>query len=1140
MSATLASLEVRGEVRAADFVLARLGGAPACRLDTAILRATVLRLQRALACEAERAAETPVVETALYRLVPHLAESLRRRVLDLRRCVRNDGPRDAALVAEVATLLTDARERHALREWQRLSDERDHHLAAAAALHGPELAAAVSAVRTWLDDPMLRRGVALASPGLIEALNGDRARPEARAWRPSGRLARSCVSYYVRAAMKTSPFSTLTQVDLWPMGTVTPIVPAHAAGSTAAVRLARMVPMTWLELIARDPSTAPALSFELNPSLMNSRHVLRGHFVLHEAFAWRDESREALDPRVCDPPLLDRLRGLGPTFTFAALFAALAQSPWHSSTHDGLRILLDADVVRPVAPFSRAEVKPARCLARTVAGLGTPRAIQLGEAMHHVADAVDACETASATKRLALLQEVRTHSLHLCASLGGTSPTWSNRRSLVYENSRWSGPVAELPPAVRTELQEVVRAARARMVRSTLARFICRHFLECFGAEGEAPDVLGFLTSFVDRDDFTELVARALAEDHRALTQASSSNDAGAAQAPATVTVYFQIAARDHDSIQRGDFTLVVNQIGSGYGGLLGRFSDVLDVTGTRLRQRLHAWLSTVRPDSVLLETPIVNDWSNLHPVVGAGDELLRWPGEVAVTDDGEATERRLSELSLRASAANEELYFVDRHGRRMAPVYLGVTPTERIGGVRGLLLLLMDPWVSDHSLGRRLRRLASSDSADQRIEHFPRQVRGRVVFQRAQWRVPVACLPRQVSGEGDFAFLVRLERWRQAEGLPEEAFAECEETDTSAPGGSKPTWVHFHSPHTYSVLTAAIGPSTGAVHFTEVLPGRDHHWCTATAGSRLPEDRRVSEFLALGSINDPPVTEAPRRTPSYVSRPSDREWLYFRIYPGSISLLDETVRSVVGPVIEEIASAVTCWFFVRYIDERGPHLRLRVRPRLAHPTLADELRGAIAQRLENVSSGPVRRPLISMRAQQAALGWRGVTASPYRPEYVKYGGAEAMDVIEQWFERSSTIARQLLAEPFDPATAAAFMRSSAPAIDEERFWEHYLWHWTGQYEASAAHARAFLLREARKRRMLFGERLAEAMARPSVLTLLDAFGAATADVIHRLCELTTANRAASVRFDLVHMHNNRLGIAPIEEAYLAGLLISR
>ncbi|MGE3511300.1 MAG: lantibiotic dehydratase C-terminal domain-containing protein, partial [Vicinamibacterales bacterium] len=945
-----------------------------------------------------------------------------------------------------------------------------------------------------------------------------------------------------------------TQVDLWPIGPGAAIGPPPSPGAVTSVRLARMVPMTWLDLLARDPAVASVLSFELNPTLMTGQRVLRGHFALHEAFAWRDESLQPLAANVCDPQLLNRLRALGPTFTFDALMAELARPQRPSAIDEQLHRLLDAQVVRPVAPFARAAANPARSLAQTVAGLDTPRARHLAESMHRVADAVDACETASATARLSLLGEVRTQSLHICASLDGRSPAWSSRRSLVYENTRWAGYRSELPPAVGAELEAVVRAVRARMVRSTLATFVCRHFLECFGPEGETHDIIGFLTSFIERDDFTELVARALTEDRRALARLPAGDglregEGAGGHGPAAATVFFQLAARDSESLRRGDFTLVVNQIGSGYGGLVGRFIDVLEASGAGLRDRLRAWLLALRPDTVLLEAPMVNDWSNLHPVVGVGDHLLRWPGEVAVSEGG-AHERRLDELALRASSATDELYFVDRQGRRVAPVYMGVTPSERISGARGLFLLLLDPWVSDHTMGRRLRRFVSSERGDERTEHVPRDEQGRIVFRRAQWRVPLACLPRQAANEGDFAFLVRLERWRHAEGLPEEAFAECEEPDASLPASSKPTWVHFHSPHTYSVLMAAIGPSTTAVYFTEVLPRRDQHWCSSGAGAppaqegegargRLPADRRVAEFLALGRVSEPRDTRRARPAASYRPRSSDREWLYFKIYPGSIALLDDTVRTVVGPVIDQVAGDMARWFFLRYIDAQGPHIRLRVRPRRAHTSGADDLRHIITQRLENLTQGPVRRLLIPTRTPPSPTGWRGVTASPYRPEYLKYGGAAAMDVVEAWFERSSTIARQLLAEPFDAVTAAAFMHSAAP-VDEERFWEHYLWHWTGQYEAGAAGARDFLLRAARDRRLLFADRLALAMVQPAVHRWLDDFRTATSDVISRLRDLTSIAHAAAVRFDLVHMHNNRLGIVAIEEAYLAGLLLGR
>src|SRR5262249_25582295 len=144
-------------------------------------------------------------------------------------------------------------------------------------------------------------------------------------------------------------------------------------------------------------------------------------------------------------------------------------------------------------------------------------------------------------------------------------------------------------------------------------------------------------------------------------------------------------------------------------GGLLGRFVDLLEEPPFGLRARLREWLTTLKPGSVILEVPVVNDWSNLHPLVGACDQVLRWPGEIA-TCNGASEERQMDSLLLKADTANRELYFVDRQGCRVAPVYLGVAPTQRIHGALGIFLRLLDPWVSDHSIGRHRRRFATTN----------------------------------------------------------------------------------------------------------------------------------------------------------------------------------------------------------------------------------------------------------------------------------------------------------------------------------------------------------------------------------------------------------------------------------------------
>ncbi|WP_054705725.1 lantibiotic dehydratase C-terminal domain-containing protein [Bacillus sp. JCM 19041] len=53
--------------------------------------------------------------------------------------------------------------------------------------------------------------------------------------------------------------------------------------------------------------------------------------------------------------------------------------------------------------------------------------------------------------------------------------------------------------------------------------------------------------------------------------------------------------------------------------------------------------------------------------------------------------------------------------------------------------------------------------------------------------------------------------------------------------------------------------------------------------------------------------------------------WLYYKIYPKQPELLNEIILDIVKPTIKFFFSDIKSWFFIRYADENGFHIRLRL-----------------------------------------------------------------------------------------------------------------------------------------------------------------------------------------------------------------------
>lgn len=146
-----------------------------------------------------------------------------------------------------------------------------------------------------------------------------------------------------------------------------------------------------------------------------------------------------------------------------------------------------------------------------------------------------------------------------------------------------------------------------------------------------------------------------------------------------------------------------------------------------------------------------------------------------------------------------------------------------------------------------------------------------------------------------------------------------------------------------------------------------------------------------------PEISYAPR-TPRTVHGLGG-EWLYLKLH-GSARAQDDLLREHV-PALVELAGrhGADRWFFVRYTDDRGHHLRLRL-----HGTCPEALWGTAAPALGALLRTWQRDGLV-----------RGHSLDQYDPETERYGGAAAQGPAEDVFQYDSEAAVALLRVAKDP-----------------------------------------------------------------------------------------------------------------------------
>ncbi len=1164
--------EVYGAPSIAPFSVVRIGGVSAHCLEPLLLKRTTRSITKALQVEQHMQDFVAPLEDALYRLVPLVGEQkeLRRRILAVKRNVHNLRLWENAIqdVEIVASAMGEGG--ILLREWFRQAQMREDALQSATQAYEEELVAANTTIAAGVENEHLRQGLALASPDLLKELQRPIAEEE---WRPTSKLARSSLAYLMRAALKTSPLSTFTHIALADF-----VKPGDDAGTKRidvagqdlisrekhhrVVRLVNMLPTALLTLIARNPDLAPLLYFEPNKGITRSAsepdklRVLSNRYYITGDFAGRAEVTIDHEIRCGVAPEFLAFLESGRRVTYQELLALLPKGHKKQDSHLRMLRLLDKQLFRPVAPFSRRDKQPLLKLAKVLERGTHPLAASLALQMRALQQTADANREASGFERLRQLETLREQAANLFTQFGIPEPEWL-KNNLLYEDVKHNGQNIPVPSQVQEDLTHMANILRPRIKRTRLYDYLYQDFVQRFGPEGETNDILAFFTDFLQREDASELIARAVSDDHTSLmdeTHKRNSLPAGESSVPPTVTVLYQLAAESPEALERGDYKLVVNQVLADEGGLLGRFNSLLDAEHGDLVGRLRDWsTNSLYKDRRVVEMPLVGDWHNLQGDLGLTEQTLRWPAETPTAGDNEKT-LELCDLHLRANVRDETLYFVDASGQVVAPAYFGVVPMHLFTREVRLMLTLIYPWIGDYDVGWQATRHNVSTEAVRQVEFFPRREEGRIVLRRARWRFPPMQIPIRQKNENDFEFFTRVQSWREEHQLPEELFVSTDRSQLSFEAKvRKPIWIDFRSPHTLELLRQYIDKDAIAVCFTEVLPTRHQYWVAADGHTGHASEFMTQLHWPMPHTEKPVGIHIPTLNSHMLSSHTQNSWLYFKIYPQSSDQLDEVIRCIVSPSVELVRNRLELerWFFIRYMDQRGWHIRLRLcGPFQEHKEVYQNIGNLIERVLPGLPYQ--RRPHIlpAYLSPPSRLGEPGYKLSEYHPEYQKYGGKVGTTIAEQLFEASSELAVQaIMGSPIlDLRRVLLSLHLMQVVINsvfttaEERdhFLKHYHWYWGGQDREEGKALQGTLRRSAHTRRGALIEKLANDLNDPVVQTFIKQYQKAATTMVHSLQEAMDelTETVDHMCFDYVHMNNNRLGIIPFEESYLSAILL--
>lgn len=443
---------------------------------------------------------------------------------------------------------------------------------------------------------------------------------------------------------------------------------------------------------------------------------------------------------------------------------------------------------------------------------------------------------------------------------------------------------------------------------------------------------------------------------------------------PASCELYLHLTSASVDDLSAGRFQLTIapNPGSHQAGATLARFAglnpDSAGDLATALRHTPVA-VDGARPVNLAYQPHAARAANIAHTPAYTGERI-----SVGLGPSPAAEEMPLPHVGIGATL--ERLFAVDlRTGQEITPMaHNMLSPAVQAPNPARLL------WEVGHE-GQRLWEpwdwgVASASP------FLPRVRSGRLVLLPATWKVD-ALRDADRADSSDASWAKALASWRTSWRLPQRVLALS--SDQRLLLDLDDVW-HQH------LLREEVRKDPALV--VQEPPGGDaaDEWLCDGHGPHVAEivvplDRRDGQPLRAPAGARPGTLD--RRTP--LQRRSGEPWLYLRTY-GARAHQDDLLRHHLPPLLN-VASAAGAdrWFFLRYSDPDGQHLRLRLH--------------APAERLWAVTPA-VLEQLTRWQAQGLIGRW---LIDDYDPELERYGGPAALPDAERVFAADSAAALALL-----------------------------------------------------------------------------------------------------------------------------------
>jgi len=303
----------------------------------------------------------------------------------------------------------------------------------------------------------------------------------------------------------------------------------------------------------------------------------------------------------------------------------------------------------------------------------------------------------------------------------------------------------------------------------------------------------------------------------------------------------------------------VLNASLAGFGKMLSRFLHIYE----RATDDTRKWNLALAGDKLFLEDTDASYFNaNLHPPlmpseiwVPGGHNSLSPEQQVPVTDLQLSIDTGNSQLQLKHKATNQQMHVFDLGFQG----HLGRSPLYRL-----LESFTKADYLGSYPLINGVNQFLSNGSKNKdaksvsKIRLHPRIVyEEQIVLRRKTWFVPKPLLPFKEAGESDWHYFSRVNRWRLANGIPDEVFvfvnpnrdnqnAAAENPDAYKKLGRddyKPQYLCFKNPLLLIQFEKMLHRVPEVLKIEEMLPGSQELL-------KMSADRRVTESVVQWYTN--------------------------------------------------------------------------------------------------------------------------------------------------------------------------------------------------------------------------------------------------------------------------------------------------